>query len=515
MLKAKPKSRTSNKKSQLKFRWWMALILVFIIGVLGIVILRFGQASTSTGIVKTYGVQDLGLMTSNDKNIVGRDSGQSGLVGDKPFWLFGDTLYNTGGVGRLVQPWEFRSMTGAYGDISNPTALVDRSGRDGLLPQTVPFSASELAYNKQKNQFDDRFALWPAGIIPVDNNSSYIFFASILIGKGDLNYKLQYTGVAKLDKGQYVAQRLTGEKGLFNGQDIPISFEFREGNTIYISSCKVGAFLSSPCKIGKVEIAGVLNQGSYQWWDGKTWQRDYNKAVQVLDGSTTGMSIKYNPYLKKYIAVYLPIFNNSLRVRTADSIVGPWSEAQELYKTPDSPKGNNYAATMHPEYDPSGKLLYVSYLDSDKGNIRLLQFALAPVDSIEVALPNPGATFSLSQANMTRPCNIQQGFKNNDSYRACIVDPTSPLVITSPRFQTIQESSVKICITALNPTQQPVKVELGTGQNYYTSGQLRFGTDGIAKILACGVVSKPSPFNSLRISSVEKVLINKIVVSSN
>ena len=492
----------------------MGLVLVFIIGALGFTILRFSQASTATGIIKTYGVQDLGLMTSNDKNIVGRDSGQSGLVGDKPFWLFGDTLYNTSNVGRPVEPWEFRSMTGAYGQLSNPSALTDAIGADGLLPQTVPFSASELAYNKQKNQFDDRIALWPAGIVPVDNNSSYVFFASILIGKGDLNYKLQYTGVAKLEKGKYVAQRLTGERGLFNGQDIPISVEFRDGNTVYFSSCKVGAFLSSPCKVGRVELGNILNQGSYQWWDGTNWHRDYNKAIQVLDGSTTGMSIKYNPFIKKYVAVYLPIFNNSLRVRTADSIVGPWSDAQELYKTSDSAKGHNYAANMHPEYDPSGKLMYVSYLDAEKGNIRLLQFALAPVDSIEVALPNPGPLFSLSQPNSSRPCNIQQGFKNNADFRACIIEPSNPLSISSARFQSIANNRLKVCVTALNPTQQPLSLELGNGQNNNSTTKLTFGTEGIGKILACGVVQKPPQFNTVRIGSFEKILVNKLVVSA-
>ncbi len=510
------KSRTLKKaqKSGFRFKWWMGVVLVVVVAGIGLAILRFSQASTTTNVVKTYGVQDLGLMTSNDKNIVGRDSGQSGVVGDKPFWLFGDTLYNTNNIGRPVEPWEFRSMTGAYGEYSSPTSLTDTLGPDGLLPQTVPFSASELAYNKQKNKFDDRYALWPSGMVPVNSNSSYIFFSSILIGKGDLNYKLQYFGVAKLEKGQYVAKRLTGDKGLFTGQNIPLSVEFQEGNMIYYSSCQVGAFLSSPCKIGRVDIGSILNQNAYMWWDGKNWQRDYSKATQVLDGSTTGMSIKYNPYLKKYVAVYLPIFNNSLRIRTADSITGPWSEAQELYKTLDSTKGNNYAANMHPEYDPSGKLLYVSYLDTEKGNIRLLQFAVAPVDSVEVALPNSGGEFALTQPNSSGGCKIQQGFKNNSNFRACVIEPSNSLSVSSARFLSVGGNQIKICVTALNPTQKPLRAELGNNQIYTESVQLDFGSEGIGKILACGKVKKPGQFNSLRISTSEKVLASKIVVSA-
>lgn len=50
--KTKPKSnvRTSNQQlTQFKFRWWMALILVAVIAIIGIVILRFSHASGGDG----------------------------------------------------------------------------------------------------------------------------------------------------------------------------------------------------------------------------------------------------------------------------------------------------------------------------------------------------------------------------------------------------------------------------------------------------------------------------------
>lgn len=45
--KSKPKTRTqSNQMTQFQFKWWMALILVGVVAVLGIVILRFSHAAT-------------------------------------------------------------------------------------------------------------------------------------------------------------------------------------------------------------------------------------------------------------------------------------------------------------------------------------------------------------------------------------------------------------------------------------------------------------------------------------
>ncbi len=48
----KPKSRTGNKNNsqltQFKFRWWMALILVAVVAIIGVVIVRFSHAATTT-----------------------------------------------------------------------------------------------------------------------------------------------------------------------------------------------------------------------------------------------------------------------------------------------------------------------------------------------------------------------------------------------------------------------------------------------------------------------------------
>ncbi len=53
-MSVKPKSRVSTKNSsqltQFKFRWWMALILVAVVAVIGIVILRFSYASSVTNV---------------------------------------------------------------------------------------------------------------------------------------------------------------------------------------------------------------------------------------------------------------------------------------------------------------------------------------------------------------------------------------------------------------------------------------------------------------------------------
>ncbi|MFO0862802.1 MAG: hypothetical protein U0516_03700 [Candidatus Saccharibacteria bacterium] len=73
----KAKSRTSNKNTpqltQFTFRWWMALVLVGVVTILGIIIIRFSHANSQyTGkIVSNYS----GVITVQSYNM-GMKSGQ-------------------------------------------------------------------------------------------------------------------------------------------------------------------------------------------------------------------------------------------------------------------------------------------------------------------------------------------------------------------------------------------------------------------------------------------------------
>lgn len=57
---AKSKSRVSkSKKSKFQFKWWMAVILVVIVGGIGIAILRFSKASSDWQSIKSWGPADM------------------------------------------------------------------------------------------------------------------------------------------------------------------------------------------------------------------------------------------------------------------------------------------------------------------------------------------------------------------------------------------------------------------------------------------------------------------------
>lgn len=66
------------------------------------------------------------------------------------------------------------------------------------------------------------------------------------------------------------------------------------------------------------------------------------------------MSVAYNDYLKKYVALYCNGSNNVV-MRTASAPQGPWSSAQTLVTATQIP-GGLYAPFIHPW--STGKDLY-------------------------------------------------------------------------------------------------------------------------------------------------------------
>ena len=101
----------------------------------------------------------------------------------------------------------------------------------------------------------------------------------------------------------------------------------------------------------------------YQYW-GKQWWNFFGAASwhtnkpstarAVIPAPVSEMSVEYNTYLKKFVAMYCDGSNNVV-MRTAPAAQGPWSSAQTLVTSRQIP-GGIYAPFMHPW--TTGKDLY-------------------------------------------------------------------------------------------------------------------------------------------------------------
>jgi hypothetical protein len=507
-----------TKKSGFTFRWWMAVVLVVFIALVGIVVVRLSHAGTGVEVVQVASATELGPLQNSDTRITGRDGGITGMVGSQPFWTFGDTFYDTSAITDKADI--LRSLTGGYGSVSDPVKVVDAAVARTTPPtQVVPYTQAELTNNKQPNH-THTFVNWPAGVIPIDANNSYIFFNHYIFDNNH-NATAKSNGVAKLESGKYVATRIVDN--LF--KDHTLQYQFKEGSTIYLTACyqqPVTIFITSPCSLGRVNYTAVTDQTQYSWWDGKVWQSDITKAQPIFDASTWGVSINYNPFLKKYTAIYSNFYApNSVMMRVADSPQGPWSDKQEIYQLPPTTKSqSNYAVYNHPEFDPTGKTLYVSYLFGDDNKIHLAQITLANPTALSISFPEKTVGAALSQTTQSgstvQPCNIQKGFFSNKDYRGCNIAPSTSLTITSDRFgQFVNAANIQICVASLNSDQAPFTAELtknGTANMRFT---MRYGSAGLSKILACGSVAKPTSFDGVEIVNTTQnaILVNKLTIT--
>lgn len=110
-----------------------------------------------------------------------------------------------------------------------------------------------------------------------------------------------------------------------------------------------------------------------------TWDTDPKNAKMLFDGNANELSISYNRYLGKFIAVYPFIgkakqngsvehFLEEIHLRFADNIWGPWSDPIVIHKCRKScPNDVCYAAKEHPEFcEEQGKVIYVTYVSHQR-----------------------------------------------------------------------------------------------------------------------------------------------------
>ncbi|QDQ98955.1 DUF4185 domain-containing protein [Tomitella fengzijianii] len=132
---------------------------------------------------------------------------------------------------------------------------------------------------------------------------------------------------------------------------------------------------SGSARLSRVQQKDIENAAAYTYWDGSGWAATPEQAAVVIDGKVSELSVAYNTYLGKYIAMYThPI--KGLVVRTADSLTGPWSDTTTLISPVQVPAF--YGAFMHPESSDSGdSTLYFTGTTWSDYNVMILRTDLS------------------------------------------------------------------------------------------------------------------------------------------
>lgn len=99
------------------------------------------------------------------------------------------------------------------------------------------------------------------------------------------------------------------------------------GGYVYVYGIPGGRY--GGMKLARVPEGSVLNKAAYQYWNGSAWitGNEY-AATTIIAGPVGEMSVQYNTYYRKWIMMYLVDSTQQIVLRTADSLTGPWTDAQ-------------------------------------------------------------------------------------------------------------------------------------------------------------------------------------------
>ncbi len=140
-----------------------------------------------------------------------------------------------------------------------------------------------------------------------------------------------------------------------------------EGGMIYLYGLEVDAQAGDRfLLVARAPVAELEDFGAWRFFSDGLWQKDFAKASRLADRVGAELSVSYQPFLKKYVAVYTEGgLSQNILMRVAPAPEGPWSAPRLVYKTPETGWDKDYfcyAAKAHPELARASAELIVSYV---------------------------------------------------------------------------------------------------------------------------------------------------------
>ena len=306
-----------------------------------------GQPSlNNTGQVNVYGT-DLGSMFSHSDG--------------KVYFLFGDTFGQPGTPGASG---DWRSNTMAY--------TTDFSAADGITFDGWITAPSGQAKALVEGAHDPNDGSGEVTKIPTAGWSiqgrQFMWFMSVkqwgAAGQWDVNFaEIAYSD----DDGNTWVR--SGSRRSGDSHFIHVAVAEHAGY-LYVWGIPSGRF--GGVKIARVLLPEVLDNAAYQYYTGTTWSSNEAEAALIVDAPVGELSVLWNPYLQRWIMMYLNENRACIEVREAEQPQGSWRASVPVVCGTDYPA--LYGAYMHPTYiEQEGKTVYFLMSQWGPYNVFLMQ----------------------------------------------------------------------------------------------------------------------------------------------
>ena len=234
---------------------------------------------------------------------------------------------------------------------------------DTVLSDGMRIDSSPLAGPNNSKEIIPGFAIpgeyttIPTAGIAV-NGVQYVRFMSVRSWDTPGNWTTNYSAIAvSTDNGETWSEDPATIRTNIEGIDLPGFPAVSPGNSKFQQSAFVDgkdgfvyeygteAGRQGNARLGRVPAGQILDLNAYTYWNGSAWVADLAQATPVIGSPVSELAVQWNDYLNKWVAMYTDE-TNSLVIRQADRLEGPWSGKQTILSGVLVPA--LYGGFMHP-----------------------------------------------------------------------------------------------------------------------------------------------------------------------
>ncbi len=289
--------------------------------------------------------------------INGEDGGASTSIGNTSYFVFGDTNTTSGQIENSV-------ATTTDTDAADCFTMNSKSSGGQAVPM-LPKTDSECT-------------IWPTDVVNAVGGQIHFFYSPIVPGTC-VNFQVSGVSLGRMDPTTLVSTRViepffTSLDSRVPNYKITGAALVKNGNDVYVfwGGETVAAPTKSVTLLSRVAAGDIETRSVYSYWDGGSFQPDPARMVPLWDQgaiASHGMTIRQNPFLGKWTAIYNTGYVSEMVMRTADNVTGPWSPETQLIDCLDhyalGSQGTDYpcyGGKEHPQFQKNnGQTIYVSH----------------------------------------------------------------------------------------------------------------------------------------------------------
>jgi hypothetical protein len=333
--------------------------------------------------------RDLGpLFTENTVHMIGQDCAYSAPINDREsFWGFGDTFvghYDDTGR-RIVSRMPSNSgLLCRTRDASNGIRdFTYFTNPDGQLRQLILFEGQESPERHRIWGMDGRLV----------NGAFYWFYVRVRLLKNaawPYKFSVDGSGLARANTADFSFRRISQDGSLMLWDEkkpcygVALFVDEAEGMVYVYGTQRHGK--RQCCYLARVPVADIEQVDRYEYLisDQPEWNKTGQKAIGIIEGMPTEMSVSFNAHLGQFLAVHSWQNDGYIVGRTAPNLWGPWSEPFLLWTSRTALRNpivyNGpvvYAGKEHPELArENGKIIYLTCVEFEEYFPRLIEVTL-------------------------------------------------------------------------------------------------------------------------------------------